>query len=300
MPTDSHLKTLNSVLVIGSVTIDRNVCADRTFLKLGGVATYAGLTYRHHGLPTWVACNVAPAEAAVLAPLLREGIQVQNGRTPHTTRFVNRIDGDRRIQEMPSTAHPIHCRLVDAALKHVDCIHLGPLHPDDIDPDVFARLARSDAQVTLDIQGLVRRCDRTRLVPAVSDHLAAALRAADIVKSDQGELGLVLEAYGGGIDAIMKRFDIAEWVETSASTGGCIHARGGQRFSYEPAPLDTPVDPTGAGDVFFAAYTAARFHLHQTPAIASRHAAHLSAEQVAGRYIPAERLDLAPFLADGS
>ena len=285
--------TLNAVLVIGSVTIDRNVCAGRTFRRIGGVATYAGLTYRLHGLPTRIACNVAPADAAILAPLRKAGIQVQNGRTPNTTRFVNRSDGIRRTQEMPSIASPIRGRLVDRVLKHVDCIHLGPLHPGDIAPEVFARLDRSDARVTLDIQGLVRGCDRTRIVPAVSGHLAAALRAADIVKSDQHELDLVLDAYGSGVDAIMKRFDITEWVATSASKGGCIHVRGGRRISYKPVPVDAPADPTGAGDVFFAAYTAARLHLRRTPAAAARHAAHLSSQHVAGRYLPAKLLNVA-------
>lgn len=285
--------TLNAVLVIGSVTIDRNVCAGRTFRRIGGVATYAGLTYRLHGLPTRIACNVAPADAAILAPLRKAGIQVQNGRTPNTTRFVNRIDGIRRTQEMPSIASPIRGRLVDPVLKHVDCIHLGPLHPGDIASEVFARLDRSDAQVTLDIQGLVRGCDRTRIVPAASDHLAAALQAADIVKSDQHELDLVLDAYGAGVDAVMKRFDITEWVATSASKGGCIYVRGGRRISYKPVPVDDPADPTGAGDVFFAAYTAARLHLRRTPAAAARRAARLSSEHVAGRYLPAKLLNVA-------
>jgi sugar/nucleoside kinase (ribokinase family) len=222
------------------------------------------------------------------------GIQVHNGRTPSTTRFVNRIDGIRRTQEMPSIASPIRRRLVDAALRHAGVIHLGPLHPGDISPGVFARLDRADAPVTLDIQGLVRGCDRTRIVPAVSDHLAAALQAADIVKSDQHELDLILDDYGAGVDALMKRFDITEWVVTSASKGGWIHVRGSRRCSYKPMPVDVPLDPTGAGDVFFAAYTTARLRLHRTPAAAARHAARLSSAHVAGRYIPAEILGLAP------
>ncbi len=294
MPTESVLMTLNTVLVIGSVAIDRNVCAGRTFRKIGGVATYAGLTYRLHGLPTRIACNVAPADVAILAPLRKAGIQVQSGRTPNTTRFVNRIDGTRRTQEMPSIASPIRPRLFDAALRQAGVIHLGPLHPGDIAPEVFSRLNRADVPVALDIQGLVRRCDRTRIVPAVSDHLAAALQAADIVKSDRHELDLVLAAYGAGVDAVMKRFDITEWVATSASKGGCIHVCGGRRLSYKPVPVDDPADPTGAGDVFFAAYTVARLHLRRAPAVAGRHAARLSSEHVAGRYIPAEILGLAP------
>jgi sugar/nucleoside kinase (ribokinase family) len=292
MPSNPLLKTLASVLVVGSVTIDRNVFADRIFLKVGGVATYAGLTYRRHALTTWVVCNVAPADAEILAPLRREGIQVQNGRTPRTTRFVNCVRANQRTQEAPSLAEPIRYRQITTVLKNVDCVHLGPLHPDDIDPEVFGRIAHSDARVALDIQGLVRRNDHGRMVPAVSDRLAAALRAADIVKADAEELDRVLETCGARIETLMDRFDIAEWAVTSGSSGGCIHVRGGCRYPYASAPVATPIDSTGAGDVFLAAYTAARFHLRQTVVEACRHAARLSSEHVAGRYIAAERLDL--------
>jgi len=292
MSNDAFLKTMHAVAVVGSVTIDRNVFAGRTFLKVGGVATYAGLTYRRHAVPTWVVCNVAPAEAAILSPLLQEGIQLQNGWTPHTTRFVNRLLDGERTQEAPSLADPIRHRQVAAVLKNVDCVHLGPLHPDDIDSEVFARLETSDAIVALDVQGLVRRSDDGLIVPAVSDRLPAALRTASIVKADQAELSVMLEAYGAGIEVLMDRFAIAEWVVTSGSGGGCIYVRGGRPHSYVTVPVDTPNDPTGAGDVFFAAYTVARFQQRQRVSAASRHAARLSAEHVAGRYLPAGRLDL--------
>ena len=58
---DVHPGIIRSVAVVGSTTIDRNVIGDRTFFKLGGVTVYAGITYRRHGLTTWVVSNVAPA-----------------------------------------------------------------------------------------------------------------------------------------------------------------------------------------------------------------------------------------------
>ena len=284
---------MRSVAVVGSVSVDHNVIEDRTFLKLGGVASYAGLTYRRHGVSTWVVCNVAPAETAILTPLIAEGIQVLNGATPRTTRFVNRIRGSRRFQEAPALAAPIQQHQIAAVLKNVDGVHLGPLHPEDIEAQVFAGLQRVDTLVVLDVQGLVRKSEQGRILPAVSEHLAAALKAARIVKADQEELGAILDAYGSKIETLMDRFDIAEWVVTAGPTGGCIHVRGGRPHPYRPAPIDISIDPTGAGDVFLAAYTAARFRQRQTVAAASRHAASLSAGHAAGRYLPAACLDLA-------
>jgi sugar/nucleoside kinase (ribokinase family) len=291
------LKTMRSVAVVGSVCIDRNVIGDRTFLKLGGVATYAGLTYRRHGLSAAVVCNVAAAETAILTALIAEGVQVLAGATPHTTRFVNRLRGGRRLQEAPVLAAPIRPHQIAAVLKAVDGVHLGPLHPEDIDPAVFVRLQRTDALVVLDVQGLVRKSERGRISPAVSEHLAAALQAARIVKADREELAVILDAYGSDVETVMERFDIAEWVATSGPTGGCIHVRGGRPHSYRPAAVEVALDPTGAGDVFLAAYTAARFRQRQTVAAACRNAALVSAGHAAGRYFPAGRLDLARMAA---
>jgi sugar/nucleoside kinase (ribokinase family) len=300
MLNDALSEPLHAAAVVGSVTIDRTSLAGRTLHKIGGVATYAGLTYRRHAVPTRVICNVAEAEDAILSLLIRDGIQVHNGRTAHTTRFVNRVQPDGRSQATPSLADPIDRHSITAVLKSVNCVHLGPLHPADIDPLAFDHLTDSCALVVLDVQGLVRRIDHGRIVPAVSEHLAAAFRAADIVKADEEELQLILAAYGGNIAALMDRFRIAEWVVTGGPQGGCIHVRGGRRHLYEPSPVASLVDPTGAGDVFLAAYTAARFKQDQPVAAAAGHAAQVAAEYVAGRYIHAAALDISRLRIDNN
>lgn len=283
---------MNAVAVVGSVTIDRNRIAGRSLFKLGGVSSYAGLTYRRHGLPTRVVCNVAQAEAAILAPLRAAGLRILNGRTRHTTRFVNRTDATGRTQAILSLAAPIGYRRIAAVLHRVDCLHLGPLHPEDIEAQAYAFIKGSRALVVLDVQGLVRKSVRGRLVAAVSDHLAAALHAASVVKADQAEAEAICSAFGLGIEALMEQFAIAEWVVTGGASGGCIHLHGRRPQPYEAAPVEGAVDPTGAGDVFLAAYTVARFQLRLSAAAASRRAAQLSAEHVAGRLFPADLLDL--------
>jgi hypothetical protein len=182
MLAEIPFQAMRAVAVVGSVTIDRNWIDGRCLLKLGGAASYAGLTYRRYGVSTGVVCNVARPEAAILAPLRAAGIRVLNGRTRHTTRFVNRLETGERIQQTPSLAAPIRHRRIARVLKHVDCLHLGPLHPEDIEAQAFAGLKGSDALVVLDVQGLVRQSGPGgRIVRAVSDFLAAALWAATVV-----------------------------------------------------------------------------------------------------------------------
>jgi sugar/nucleoside kinase (ribokinase family) len=292
-----HAALRRGVAVVGSTTIDRNVIDGVTHLKIGGVTTYAGLTYRRHGLPTWVVTNVAPSDASILHRLALEGIRVSTGPTEHTTRFVNRVQAGRRDQEVPSMAAPVGLTQLTAASDRVDLIHLGPLHPADIDAQVFVRLGDSRSLIALDVQGLLRKTSVGRIEPAVSKHLPAALTAAGIVKSDADELRLILSAFESRVEDIMGRCAIAEWVVTSGFHGGCVFSRGQAPYRYSAEPSPPVVDPTGAGDVFFAAYTVARFRERQPVAAAARYAATLAAEHVAGRYLA--DLRIAPSSAAG-
>ncbi|MGE5256395.1 MAG: PfkB family carbohydrate kinase, partial [Hyphomicrobiales bacterium] len=257
-----------------------------TFMKMGGVTTYAGLTYRRHGLPTWVVSRVAHAETWILKRLAAEGIQVSDDPAETTTRFVNRVRAGRRHQVITSIAPSVNYSQLAAVEPQVDCIHLGPLHPKDIDESVFVGLRESRALVVLDVQGLVREISGSRVAAAVSEHLDAALRAAFLVKSDEDELRLILETFGTRVEDLMIRFEIAEWVVTSGFNGGRIYSGNASVYRYSSEPVSLVVDSTGAGDVFLAAYTVARFKNHQTVARASRYAAKLAASHVSGQYLP--------------
>lgn len=275
------------VAVVGSTTIDRNIIGRAAYLKIGGVTTYAGLTYRCHGLPTWVVSRVAHAEAWILERLTAEGIQVAESPAESTTRFVNRFHAGRRRQDVTSIAPPVNYAQLAAVEPQVDCIHLGPLHPKDIEAPVFVRLRESRALVVLDVQGLVRKISGGRVAAAVSDHLDAALGAALLVKSDEEELHLILNAFGTPrVEDLMTRFEIAEWVVTSGFQGGTIYSGNARVYRYSSEPVSPVVDPTGAGDVFLAAYTVSRFRDRKTVAGAGRYAAKLAASHVAGRYLP--------------
>ena len=56
--------------------------------------------------------------------------------------------------------------------------------------------------------------------------------------------------------------------------------------------VNSPVDPTGAGDVFFAAYITSRFSNKLPVQEACRYAARIAAQQVEGDYIKINQLGL--------
>ncbi len=283
-----------NTVVLGSVTIDRIVHEGRVAEKVGGVVTYAGLTYRRHGLPATVVTNVAAGDAEVLAVFARRDVRCVHGPSEATTRFVNRVAGDERRQEMPAAAAPIPAALARPALDGADLVHLGPLHPRDFAPDLLALVAAHGAATALDVQGYTRRAVNGVIERRVAPTVAEALACAAFVKADPDELAAVLDALGRDLPSLMADFDLREVVVTEGRWGGCVYDRSGRRHSYAAAPVARVVDPTGAGDVFFAAYLAARLRERRSIPEACAHAAHTAARQVEGQYLPEAELRLDP------
>ena len=156
----------------------------------------------------------------------------------------------------------------------------------------LAALAQTDLKVFLDIQGYTRKVVARGVTPAVSRHLLSALNTAHIIKANGAELKLILDHYQKSLSEIMKSFEIDESVITLGQKGGWVETRRGEKFKYSAGRVNAVTDPTGAGDVFFAAYLAGRFVNNQNISDACRHAACIAARQVEGRYISIDRLAL--------
>ncbi len=275
------------VLVIGSATLDVVSFDGRSRRKLGGVATYAGVTFRRHGLDTAVAANVAAADVPRFRLYTDEGLFWTNGPTPTTTRFINRETGAGRVQEMPSAADPIRCDTWLAERPAIRHVHLGPLHPDDIHPDTLSLAASGRYFVSLDVQGYVRGIAAGRIVPRVSDRLETALAAADAVKADETEWDLILAHFGSDTACLRSRLGFGELLLTAGARGGRLIGRDGSVIDYAPVPVppERIEDPTGAGDVFFAAYLSGRHHEGWTEQESLSHAARIAALHVTGEYL---------------
>lgn len=278
--------------VVGSTTIDKIVAEDQSYLKLGGVTTYAGITYRRHGLAALIVSNLAGQDLKLINKLKAERIDVFREATDQTTHFVNYIKGHRRYQELPQQAGPIEAGQIQAIMDRVDGLHLGPLHPLDIDPAALNLLRKSNLSIFLDVQGYTRMVKNKKVYPAVSDHLAAGLISAQIIKANGIEYQSILDFYQMNLTELMIRFKIEESVVTLGENGGFVQTQSGETIQYAADTVNSPVDPTGAGDVFFAAYIVSRFSNQMQIPDACRYAARIAAQQVEGKYITINQLGL--------
>jgi sugar/nucleoside kinase (ribokinase family) len=281
------------IAVIGSTTIDNIIKKDSTsYFKLGGVTTYSGITYSRHGIVTHVVTNVATKDSAILKKLSRENIGVHNGFTEDTTHFENYSNGDYRSQCIPHTAKPINLGQIIEVMDLVDGIHLGPLHPLDIQFAVLKSLRDSRSSIFLDIQGYVRSTKDKTVYPAVSQHLTDALVAAQIVKANELELKTILHDCQTNLNGLMVKYNIKEFVVSRGEKGGFVKTINAEEIVYKAAPIQIPDDSTGAGDVFFAAYIIGRFVKDKDVMDACNYAASIAARQVEGMYITRAELSL--------
>ncbi len=281
----------NRIGIVGSTTIDIIQLADRQYRKIGGVISYAGLTYRRHGISVLAVSNLARQDSWIETKLKASGIEFLSGESKHTTRFVNCHRGARCHQLMTQKARSIRAKQIRPIVDDVDCLHMGPLHPLDIEPQAYSMLKNSNRKIFLDVQGLTRRIVHRQVYPGVSIHLAAGLQSADIVKANGLEHRAVLDFYHLKLTEIMDRFNIEEFVVTLGKNGGFVQTGNGDTINYDAASAGAGGDPTGAGDVFFAAYIANRFFERMKIRDACQSAARLAARQVAGNYITCRQLN---------
>ena len=282
------------IAVIGSTTIDNNITSAGSHRKIGGVTTYSGITYCRHGVATTIVSNIAGNDKEVIAALEKEKMIVCSGHTRHTTHFINEVTQTERRQKIPLRAAPIKTDRLSEILKRVSCIHLGPLHPGDIEPGAIERIKFAKLPVVLDVQGYTRRIKDQSIIAGVSKRLSSELMISNIIKFNAFELETVLNFFDLDISELIKIYNIEECVVTCGEKGGWVQDRKGNVYMYQAPQVESIVDPTGAGDVFMAAYLLARFLNQLNIADACSYAAKISARQVRGRYISQKTIGLEP------
>jgi hypothetical protein len=233
-------------LLVGHVTVDR---LDDKRVALGGTATYASLTARNMGARAAVHTSAA-YEPGLIDTL--GGVLVARIPAEYTTCFVNDYSAGKRQQSIESMAEKLSYDQLLPEWRNPPVVHLGPLCQ-EIDASIVDRFPRSLIGVTP--QGWMRAWDDAGAVHPVDwDDAARVLRKADVVIISEND--------------VADRSVIREWanrarmlVVTLGERGCDVYRQGGgEPFHSAGFKSTQEVDPTGAGDVFAAAFL---WHLHQ-------------------------------------
>ncbi len=233
-----HLMPLEPVdyLAIGHITCD--VTPDG--LRLGGTAAYAALTARAMGLRV----GVVTAWADEIPLTGFEGITVISAPARQATRFENILTPRGRVQIIHHAAPKIDFALVPEAWRRARIIHLAPVAqevepclPPDFRPTLLG----------LTPQGWLRAWDEDgRVRPCAWPNADKALRAAGAAVMSVEDVQHQEET----IEHMMLASRLL--VVTEGAAGARLYWNHDLRRFRAPASVE--VDPTGAGDIFAAAF----------------------------------------------
>ena len=280
------------IAVIGSTAIDKIIQRDISRYKIGGVTAYAGITYRRHGIATKVVTNVANHDREIIRRLQTEQVVVCNGHTPQTTHFINYVNEENRRQKIPQRAAHIRRSQIRENLKGEGLVHLGPLHATDIDIRAIKLLNGINCFIVLDAQGLVRSLKNKTVYPSASKRLPEYLGISKVVKASVQEYESIIEFFQMDLLKLLRQFEISEFIVTAGHRGGFVQTLTGEEVPFAAYRVNFRQDPTGAGDVFLAAYVIDRVFNRRPVAEACKYAAKLATRQIEGNYIKPENLYL--------
>jgi sugar/nucleoside kinase (ribokinase family) len=245
------------VVVVGSAARDIARDDPRGW-RLGGGVTYGALTLARLGLRTAALVGVDPpaATAAELDLIAEAGADVRLVALERSPVFENLETPAGRIQSCLEPGQPIPHDALPAAFACARTWLLAPV-ADEL-PDAWAAVPPPDALVALGWQGILRDLPRGGRTQRRAPRASALVARADIIGVSRHDLApdtaldelrplmkpgatlLITEGIRGG------------WRFVVGASG--LH--GGRHYPAISAGAET--DPTGAGDVFLAAYLAAR------------------------------------------
>jgi sugar/nucleoside kinase (ribokinase family) len=243
------------LLAVGHLTRDAREGGD----VLGGAATYAALCAQRLG---WRASILTACGPDVDPERELHGIDVLVQASPQTTRFRNEYeDGGRRRQRLLARAHDIDTEGLPDRWREAEVLLLAPV-AGEVPPRAAAAFRAGLAGAA--VQGFLRGFDAAGLVrPRPFPDPAATLAGIDVVF-------LSAEDVGGDIAQARALLAHVPLVAVTLGAEGVelISPEGVRRVAGLPRP---EVDPTGAGDVFAAAFLV-RYHETRDPIAAAEFA----------------------------
>jgi len=245
-------------LTIGHVT--RDILADGLF-ALGGTVTFAALCAYRLGLAAAIVTS-ADEELTAQLPIGLPSIGLAGHVCAESTTFINTYsDEGFRTQYLRARASDLSISDIPEEWQDAPIVLFGPL-AQEFTPELVRSYRRAPGHIIAATpQGWLRRWDDDgRVWPAPWTAAKEVLPMLDVLILSHDDLLPFAEGSRADADAILLQWSmhVPLLVATDGRHGATLFQRGAtERF---PAYAAQEVDPTGAGDVFAAAFLV---HLHR-------------------------------------
>jgi sugar/nucleoside kinase (ribokinase family) len=248
-------------LVVGHITRDLTEQGPR----IGGTVAYAGLTARALGLRVGIVTSWG--EDVPAGPLGE--IPVSNLSVDNSTTFENLNTPEGRVQIIHSVASRLDLHLIPETWRSAPIVHLGPV-AQEVEPGLVRYFPAS--LICLTPQGWLRAWNGDGAV------YPTEWPEAPFLLSQAGAVVISVEDVEGDESRIDEMASYCRVLAvTEAAEGARLYWHGDVRRFRRTAIKE--LDPTGAGDIFAAAFFT-RLHSTRDPWEAARFATYLSSFSV--------------------
>jgi sugar/nucleoside kinase (ribokinase family) len=246
-----------TVVVIGSACRDL-VDDDERGWRLGGGASYSALALARLGLKVGalVVADPLAAGSREIQMLRDHGVDVVIAPNASGPIFINIETPDGRVQQTPQVSDPVDPAALPDAWRTAPAWMFGPVAAEV--PDAWADIPPRDALVALGWQGLLRVLTPGGVVRHLSPSPSPVVRRADLIGVGRDDIDPSISP--SDLTALMH--EGATMLFTDGIHGGnayTVAADGGIAATrhWHSIPIETYVDPVGAGDTFLSGVFAA-------------------------------------------
>ena len=210
----------------------------------GGTVTYAALLARAWGVSTAVLTTLAPEDVAGYGQFLGNEVLLHAVPSPCTTSMANVYTPAGRSQRLVSIAKRIEPRHVVAGWRDAAIVLVGPLVGEV--STQFGSYFPATALVGMTIQGRLRTHRKGRMYTRRWHRAEQEFAAYDVIFFSEEDVrgSAALAEYYAGLVPLA--------VMTRGPHGATVFAHG--QVTHHAGFAARSVDPTGAGDVFAAAF----------------------------------------------
>jgi len=245
------------ICCIGHITKDKVVTPQTELYMAGGTSFYFSNAIRAMNVRYLLVTALGKSEMPSVTALRDQGIEVKTLPSTHTVYFENTYTGnlDNRTQRVLQIADPFTMeQLIDVPAR---IYHLGPLLAHDMSVELIRSLAQQ-GDVSLDVQGFLRKVENQQVIPIDWEDKAEALQYIKILKANEHEM----EVLTGQTDPrkgaeMLADLGVREVIITLGSKGSILYH---DHLFYDiPAYVpQTVADATGCGDTYMAGYLSQR------------------------------------------
>jgi sugar/nucleoside kinase (ribokinase family) len=243
-----------NIAVCGNPTLDELVQKETVRISPGGSALFVSSAAGYLGANVGIIGNIGEDYPSnVLSWLKNHGLKLnllKKTKGPSTRFRIGYDHGSRRLWLLHAG------RSVESTWigGRVEGLHLGPVF-NEISESLVRSLRKKCGFMSLDIQGLVRKVNRSGEVQVLRRNLDSVLRMCDLVKASLDEAKSKNSSRDHQV--ILDRF-LAKGpkyaIITLGAKGSLLGIRNSKKFLIPAFPDKSIKDPTGAGDVYAGAW----------------------------------------------